>query len=188
MKYIYIHKYRGVNIDQIAMCYISIDSLERALQNNEIFFFKFVFKILVESLNIYTNSEAWILIKVQHVIYQWIRLDKLCKQMESFLKFRISFQIICRKPENIQRIIRLGLCKRGIFFWSARVLVSHGWLAYDTLMSQGVDISLYFTGSRLLSLSCIPQAVVWWEVWITSVASRRFATAMMCGSTSRATI
>ena len=36
--------------------------------------------------NIEMNSEAWVLIKVQCVIYQWIRLDKLYKLMESFFK------------------------------------------------------------------------------------------------------
>ena len=36
-------------------------------------------------------SEAWILIKLQCVIYQWIRLDKLYKQMKSFSKIRILF-------------------------------------------------------------------------------------------------
>ena len=39
-----------------------------------------------KSKNIETNSEAWVLIKVQCVIYQWIRLDKLYKLMESFFK------------------------------------------------------------------------------------------------------
>ena len=37
-----------------------------------------------KSTNIQMNSELWILIKVQCVIYQWISLDKLNKLMESF--------------------------------------------------------------------------------------------------------
>ena len=36
--------------------------------------------------NIQANIEAWLLIKVQCVIYQWIRLDKLYKLMESFFQ------------------------------------------------------------------------------------------------------
>ena len=54
-----------------------------------------------KSKNIETNSEAWVLIKVQCVIYQWIRLDKLYKLMERFfLKFRICFWIIDWKSKN----------------------------------------------------------------------------------------
>ena len=37
---IFSKEYRGVNIDQIAMCYISMDSSQRALQTNEKFFFQ----------------------------------------------------------------------------------------------------------------------------------------------------
>ena len=36
------------------------------------------------------NSEAWILIQLQCVIYQWIRLDKFYKHMESFF-FNFEF-------------------------------------------------------------------------------------------------
>ena len=56
-------------------------------------FFKFqlVFELMAENRkNIETNSEAWILIKVQYFIYQWIRLDKLYKLMESFFKNSFS--------------------------------------------------------------------------------------------------
>ena len=57
------------------------------------FKFQFVFELMVEkSKNIETNSEAWVLIKVQCVIYQWIRLDKLYKLMERFFfKFKNLF-------------------------------------------------------------------------------------------------
>ena len=44
------------------------------------------------------------MIKVQCVIYQWIRLDKLYKIVKSLFKYQICFQIIGRKPKNIQRI------------------------------------------------------------------------------------
>ena len=53
-----------MSIDQIAMCCISIDSSQRALQTNGKFFQNY-------------------------------------------------FRINGRKPKNIQRITRLGLCKRG---------------------------------------------------------------------------
>ena len=41
---------------------------------------------MAENQNTYIEmkSEAWILIKVQCFIYQWIRLDKLYKLMEGF--------------------------------------------------------------------------------------------------------
>ena len=54
----------------------------------EIFiFFKFQIGFWMngqKSKNIQTNSDAWILIKVQCVVYQWIRLDKLYKLIDSF--------------------------------------------------------------------------------------------------------
>ena len=68
-----------------------MDSSQQALQTTVMeIFFKFIFGIIGEQpKNIQTNSEAWILVKVQYVIYQWIRLDKLYKLMESFF-FQIS--------------------------------------------------------------------------------------------------
>ena len=44
--------------------------------------------------NIQTNSKAWISVKVQCVVYQLIRLDKLYKLMESLFS---QFRIIGRK-------------------------------------------------------------------------------------------
>ena len=60
----------GVNIDQIAMCYISMDLSQRAQQTNGKLFsnFKLVFGILAEN-RIPTNREARILIEVQCIIY-----------------------------------------------------------------------------------------------------------------------
>ena len=59
-----------------------------------------------KSKNIETNSKAWVLIKVQCVIYQWIRLDKLYKLVESFFKnfeFVFVFELaIDWKSRNIQ--------------------------------------------------------------------------------------
>ena len=43
---------QGVNIEQIAMCYISMDSFQRALQTNEKLFFssyKLFFEIFAEN-------------------------------------------------------------------------------------------------------------------------------------------
>ena len=66
-------------------------------------FFKFVFELMAEkSKNIETNSEAWVLIKVQCVIYQWIRLDKLYKLMERFfsnLEFVFVFELLTENPK-----------------------------------------------------------------------------------------
>ena len=41
-----ISKERGLNIDQIAMCCISMDSSQQALQTNEKLFFKFQISFL----------------------------------------------------------------------------------------------------------------------------------------------
>ena len=87
----YSNKNRGVNIDQIAMCYTSLDLSRQALQTNGKFFFRFriIFRINGRKpKNIQMNSEVWILIKLQCVIYQWIWLDKLYKLLKSF--FQIS--------------------------------------------------------------------------------------------------
>ena len=54
--------------------------------------------------NIRKNSEAWILIKLLCVIYQWIRLNEHYKLMESF--FSHSFRIFSRKPKFFKRIAR----------------------------------------------------------------------------------
>ena len=68
--------------------------------------FKFQIHVRVISRkpkNITRNSEAWILIKVQCVIYQWIQLDKLYKLMESFFQISISFLNFDRKPNFFQK-------------------------------------------------------------------------------------
>ena len=68
-----------------------MDSSQQALLTNGKLFLKFklVFKLLAGNRkNIQTNSEVWILIKAQYIIYQWILLDMLYKLMESI--FQIS--------------------------------------------------------------------------------------------------
>ena len=84
-----------------------MDSPRQALQSIGKLFsifqkFKFVFDLLAKNRKKYSSkySEALILIKVQCVIYQWIRLDKLYKLMIFF--FQIRFRIIGQKPKNIQ--------------------------------------------------------------------------------------
>ena len=71
-----------------------MDSSRRALWTNEKLFlnFKLVCEILGENTkNIHMNSDSWILIKLRCVTYQWTRLDKLYKLMESFLQISESF-------------------------------------------------------------------------------------------------
>ena len=83
-----------MNIDQSAMFYILIDSIQQALQTKGKPFsnFEFVFELFaVTPKNIRTNREAWILIKMQCVIFQWIRLNMLYKLMIFFFKFRNHF-------------------------------------------------------------------------------------------------
>ena len=96
----YSKEKQGVNIDQIAMCYISMDLSQRALQNNGTLFsnFKLVFEILAENQKIFkriVRPEHWSKCNVP-IMYQWISLDKLYKLMESFfsnfgIMFRISY-------------------------------------------------------------------------------------------------
>ena len=48
------NEYRGVNIDEIAICYISMDSSRQSLQTNEKLFssFEFVFELLAKKRKI----------------------------------------------------------------------------------------------------------------------------------------
>ena len=48
------------------------------------------------------NSEAWILIKVQYFVHQWISLDKLYKQIESLSNLVIIFELLAKKWNYIQ--------------------------------------------------------------------------------------
>ena len=77
-----------------------MNSSQQALQTNGKFFLKFRIRFRIFGRNpkfFQKNSEAWILIKLQYVIYQWIRLNELYKQMKSL--FRISFLNFDRKPK-----------------------------------------------------------------------------------------
>ena len=69
------------------------DVIHQWIRLNELMesFFKYQIRFGIgrKPINIQTNSEACILIKVQCVINQWIRFDKLYKLMVSFF-FQIS--------------------------------------------------------------------------------------------------
>ena len=52
------------------------------------------------------------LIKVQCVIYQWIRLDKLYKQIESFFQIPDAFFELV-SYNFLKIIVALGSCMRG---------------------------------------------------------------------------
>ena len=57
-------------------------------------FFEFQIRFLIfvwKPIFFQTNSEAWILIKLQCVLYQWIRLNELYKLIESFFQISESF-------------------------------------------------------------------------------------------------
>ena len=57
--------------------------------------------------NIQTKSEAWILIKIQCVIYQLIRLDKLYKQREIFFSnFKLVFEFLSENRKIFKQIAR----------------------------------------------------------------------------------
>ena len=65
-----------------------------------------------------TNSNAWILIKMQCVIYQWICLDKLYKLIGSLFS---NFGIIFRINYNFLNFLHAWRWRH--FCWSAHVLV-----------------------------------------------------------------
>ena len=64
-------------------CHTSMDSSQQALKiNRKIFIFWIRFQIFGRKPKVFQkNGEARILIKLQWVIYQWIRLNKLYKQL-----------------------------------------------------------------------------------------------------------
>ena len=94
-----------MNIDQIAMFYISMDSSQQALQTYGRLFFKF--QISLQNFgwkpkNIQKIREVWILIKLQCFIYQWISLNKLYKLANGKLFSIFIFKLaIGRKLKNI---------------------------------------------------------------------------------------
>ena len=87
--------------------WICLNKLYKLMKN----LFRIRFKILAENWkifknfdrkqkNIQKNTEAWILIKLQCVKYQWICLNELYKLMKSFFETSNSFSISWPKNEN----------------------------------------------------------------------------------------
>ena len=99
----------------------------------KLMWFFFIFKFWISVWIFYrkqkcfqTNSEAWILIKVQCVIYQWIRIDKLYKLIESFIQISNSFSNYWPKTEKYLMHNKVGFMQvrwGRHLCWSAHVLV-----------------------------------------------------------------
>ena len=102
--------------------YISMDSSRRALQTNERLFVNFIFvskfwqkteNFGLKPKNIQKNSESWILIKLQCVIYQWICLNKLYKLMEKLFKISDFFyEILTENRKNSESWILIKISFR----------------------------------------------------------------------------
>ena len=95
-----------MNVDHIAMCYISMDSSQQALQTNEKLFsnFELVFKILTENQKIFKiieRSEYWSNCNV------YVSMDSSNWALQTNEKFLFNFNFvfelaICQKTKNIQ--------------------------------------------------------------------------------------
>ena len=96
--------------------------------------------------NIQKNSEAWILIKVQCVIHQWIRFDKLYKPLESFFQISKSFlQLVTILLDNSGVGFMYATWDRHLC-WSARILVvcsSNGAHIEYSVISRSVPFLYY---------------------------------------------
>ena len=94
---------------------------QRALQTNgKLFFFKFRISFRINGWKpkkFQTNKEASLLIKLQCVIYQWIRLNELYKLMESFFQISISFPSYWPKNIQIAWIFIEVQCVRYKWIW-----------------------------------------------------------------------
>ena len=66
--------------------------------------------------NIQTNSEAWILIKLQCVICHWILLNERYKQMESF--FRISFELMAENQKIFKQMRGVNIDQSAMCYLS----------------------------------------------------------------------
>ena len=93
--------------------------------------FKFVFELMAENLKIFkriARREYWSNCNVLSGISMessWQALHSY--QWKAFFHISNSFSNYCQKPENIHRITRLGLCKRG---GEAFVLISTRYSEY----------------------------------------------------------
>ena len=107
-------------MDQIAMCYISMDSSQRAPQTDGSFFkFQFRFQIIAQKpKNIQT---VWILVWIE-----WISLGKLYKLVESF--YQISewfFELVIIFQNNSDVGFMQARWGRHLC-WTTRILVLLG--------------------------------------------------------------
>ena len=69
------------------------------------------------------NSEPWILIEVQCIIYQWICLDKLQTDGKLFSNF--IFELMAKNQKIVKRIERREYCSKCI--------VIYQWICLDKL-------------------------------------------------------
>ena len=60
------------------------------------------FQIFGQKRKNFQSSEVWILIKLQCVIYQWIRFNELYKLLNFFFQFQITvvLEILTKKQKN----------------------------------------------------------------------------------------
>ena len=97
-----------------------------------VFYFQISFRNFGRKLkNIETNREACILIKLQCVIYQWIRLNNLYKLLESFFHISISFLNYWLETEKYSN--RVNIDRSAMYYISmdlTRQALQHGFLYY----------------------------------------------------------
>ena len=87
------------------MLYINGFVSRRALQTNRKLFSDFEF--LARNRIKKKNSKTWILIKLQCVLYQWIRLNELYKLMESFFQILNSLlKFLAKNQKYFKRIAK----------------------------------------------------------------------------------
>ena len=85
-----------MNIDQIAMCYTSMDSSQRALQTNEKLFFstfKLVFEFVAKYRKIFKRIERCV--NIDQIAMCYTSMDSSQRALQTneklFFKFQISF-------------------------------------------------------------------------------------------------
>ena len=101
------------------MCYISMDLSEWALETNVKFFFS-NFELVFEFSTVNRNFFKRI------AIYQWIRIDKLYKLIESFIQISNSFSNYWAKTAKYLMHNKVGFMQviwGRHLCWSAHVLV-----------------------------------------------------------------
>ena len=95
------------------------------------------------------NSEAWILTKVQWVLYQWICLDKLYKLMKS------CFQI----SESLFELTTIFQNNSGVGFlhvWRGRHLCSSARVLVYTFIGASSWMNCHFLLCHLIQIDPLP--------------------------------